>query len=390
MNQLNETLHRELTKPNLVISDSSEPGEGEHKIHQYIKQHKSVFQNKRNCIYGLDADLIVLSLLSGLKNIVLLRERTSFNIEQMDCDYLYLDIQALKQEIVTEFSNTSSPKQTLVQDYCFICFLLGNDFMKHSPSLILRYDGLHHLIHAYKQCLQANPKFYLINPKTKSIIHKDNFRTFLTLLAQGETDRLQDIHKIRLHQHTKYRRIYDNIQKNKHRVSQNQHNHPFPSEDIMRHSPILFMNDEKHIFHDKSTWITKYNTFSLTNSHKELSVNDCSQKITRVCEEYMKSLYWTSHYYFNQCISQEWYYPYEFAPTLYDLLRYVRTNPRTKVPPSTTPIPIKEQLEFIFPKQSYNLSDILQDSTKDEFTGFTRKYSLLKRYDWECEPIFII
>ena len=98
-------------------------------------------KTKKNCIYGLDADLIMLSLVSGLKDIVLLRERTSFNIEQMDCEYLYLDIHALEKEILNEFPNRQIAKQTIIYDYCFICFLLGNDFMKHSPSLILRYDG---------------------------------------------------------------------------------------------------------------------------------------------------------------------------------------------------------------------------------------------------------
>ena len=53
---------------------------------------------------------------------------------------------------------------------------------------------------------------------------------------------------------------------------------------------------------------------------------------------------------------------------------------------------IKEQLKFIFPKQSYCLCDELIDELNDEgledFTGFTKEFSLLKRYDWECEPIF--
>ena len=46
------------------------------------------------------------------------------------------------------------------------------------------------------------------------------------------------------------------------------------------------------------------------------------------------------------------------------------------------------QLEFIFPKQSYGLSSELNDEGLEEFTGFTKTFTLLKRYDWECEPIF--
>ena len=134
MNQLNIALTKEFTQPNIIISDSDIPGEGEHKILQYLKQKKEHFQKQKNCIYGLDADLIVLSLLSGLNDISLLRERTSFNIEQMDCDYLYLDIKELKKEIVNEFPKRQIPKQTIIHDYCFICFLLGCSTYKTSED----------------------------------------------------------------------------------------------------------------------------------------------------------------------------------------------------------------------------------------------------------------
>ena len=384
MNRLNDELHKEFKGTGVLISDSSEPGEGEHKILQYLKTNKSQFARKRTCIYGLDADLIMLALVSGLKDIYLLRERTSFNLEQMDCEYLYLDITALKKEILAEFPTTSKPSQHLIQDYCFICFLLGNDFVQHSPSLILRYDGLHHLLYAYKQCLQKNPKFYLLNPKTKGILHKDNFLQFLRCLASSETERLQDIHTIRLKQHRKYRRIYDDIQKHKHTVKAPSYS-GFPVEDIMRHKPILFMNDERTIFESRDTWADRYNTFTITGSHTPLPVQELSQKVQKVCHEYMKSLVWTSHYYFNECLSQEWYYPYEFAPTLQDLVRYYT---RVTIKPHPTITPIKQQLEFIFPSQSYPLSDELTPSDEPPFSGFTKVFTLLKRYDWECEPIF--
>ena len=387
MNQLNSVLKKEFNQPNIVLSDSNEPGEGEHKILQYIKQKKDIFQKQKNCIYGLDADLIVLSLLSGLKDIVLLRERTSFNIEQMDCEYLYLDIHALKKEIVNEFPNRQISKQTIIHDYCFICFLLGNDFIKHSPSLILRYDGLQHLVATYKQCYQKNPKFYLINPKTKSCIHWSHFIEFINQLSQGETDRIGDIHKIRLKQHRKYKRIYDDIHRNQDVVKINQTN-SFPAEDIMRHKPVIFMNDEKYIFQTRDTWIQRYNIFTLTESHDPVSVNVLNDKINDLCKEYIKSLVWTSHYYFQECISQEWYYPYEFAPTLSDLYRYLQHNKRIKVPTHTITYSPLEQLKFIFPKQSYGLCSALDSEGLEDFTGFEKTFSLLKRYDWECEPIF--
>ena len=48
-----------------------------------------------------------------------------------------------------------------------------------------------------------------------------------------------------------------------------------------------------------------------------------------------------------------------------------------------------EQLQFVFPLQSYHLCDeLVLDESKEMITELPQVYTLLKRYDWECEPIF--
>jgi len=384
MNRLNDELHKIYdSNKHIVLSDSLEPGEGEHKILQYLKQKKDIFSKKKNCIYGLDADLIMLALVSGINNIVLLRERTSFNIEHMDAEYLYLKIDALKKEITSSFPGLV--KQTIINDYIFLCFLLGNDFIKNSPSLNLRYDGLSHLTDAYKQCQEKHAnKFYLINPKTKGLIHWTNFKVFISLLSQTENDRMKDIFSIRMKQHRKYKRIYDDIQRNKDKVisSTIKNKLGYPAEDIMRHKPIIFMEDEKKIFLSDD-WLKPYNTFTLTESHDHCSVNELNKQVDRVCFDYIQSLVWTSHYYFRECISQEWSYAHEFAPTLYDLNLYLQREKRVYVKPHYKTYSPIEQLQFVFPYQSYHLCDELTiDESNELITEITNEYSLLKRYDW--------
>ena len=66
MKKLNNSIREWIKEQNnykIIFSDSNERGEGEHKILQYIKENNI----KTSVIYGLDADLIMLSMVSGKK-----------------------------------------------------------------------------------------------------------------------------------------------------------------------------------------------------------------------------------------------------------------------------------------------------------------------------------
>ena len=68
----------------IIYSGHGTPGEGEHKIMEYIRAQKSRKDskhwspNQRHCVYGLDADLIMLGLVSHEPHFCLLREEIDF------------------------------------------------------------------------------------------------------------------------------------------------------------------------------------------------------------------------------------------------------------------------------------------------------------------------
>ncbi|KAJ9250865.1 hypothetical protein DTO195F2_8018 [Paecilomyces variotii] len=175
-------------KLKIIISDATVPGEGEHKIMEFIRSQRSSPEhdpNTRHVMYGLDADLIMLGLATHEPYFRVLREDVFFQESRArtchlcgqaghkanECrgqakekngefdekgkgtalkPFIWLHVSILREYLAAEMYVPQQPfpfdLERALDDWVFMCFFVGNDFLPHLPSLDIRENGIDTLI----------------------------------------------------------------------------------------------------------------------------------------------------------------------------------------------------------------------------------------------------
>lgn len=145
----------------VIISDATVPGEGEHKIMSFIRLQRLDplhDANTTHCIYGLDADLIFLGLATHEPHFRVLREDV-FARDGSSRPFLWLHVNVLREYLEAELRVPMQPRWDLeraIDDWVFMCFFVGNDFLPHLPSLSVRDNGIDILLGCWKQVIAAS------------------------------------------------------------------------------------------------------------------------------------------------------------------------------------------------------------------------------------------
>jgi len=337
----------------MFLSDSEKIGEGEHKIVADIREKG--LKDKNICIYGLDADLILLSLTIPNNNVFLLRENVHIDASFSN-PLLYVSIPILAEsvyhEIMKEMSVKSLEKQRIIKDYVFLSFLLGNDFLHCLPSLSIMNNGIDFVIKLYVNSY-AKCKNYLLSTANDSIRINNGFlKSMFEYLSKSEDSNLKFLAQRKKVPNPP--NFDDHYSEEKWKWDRIPHNPRFEK----YFSVIDYKNPNW-----KKQYYNIFFDFDCTKPQNQVCLD-------AICKNYFDGILFTAKYYFDGAISWYWYNPYPVAPfvsNLFDYLQRMETKDINMLPISTgVPFLSIEQLMMVLPKTSASL---LPKKLADEMEG---------------------
>jgi 5'-3' exoribonuclease 2 len=280
---------------NIFVSDSSIPGEGEHKIKEFIRTDNIY---KSYIIYSPDSDIFILSLFLQKNKLFL------FNPSIVDLKnnkpYTICDLNKLKEEWIKFFHPISYYlplySNTILTNNIVALHFFGNDFLPSVPSIAISTSIVQFVCQCNLEPIENNSK------KTYNVTniieeHNNTFHfnqktllSFLWRLSKSESFLFLEKYKNK----RKTYLIYDNL------IEQSIKDNYFD---------IKFFRDQYYI-----------QTFG--NIDKSF--------INKLCEEYIKGILFVTNYYLKTIPTYDWYYPYSYAPLFTDLYEYIKEQSSLK------------------------------------------------------------
>eukprot|EP00917_Polyrhabdina_sp_WS-2016_P032642 GHVP01069579.1.p1 GENE.GHVP01069579.1~~GHVP01069579.1.p1 ORF type:complete len:663 (+),score=127.45 GHVP01069579.1:1789-3777(+) len=329
------------TRPVIILSDSSIPGEGEHKIMEFIRNQRAKPEyepNTRHVLYGLDADLIMLGLTTHEPLFHLLREDVIRDSKRKyficgkchkkghysdECGreddaepfFIFFHIGVLREYLKVEFDGMKMDMEQdferTLDDWIFMCFLIGNDFLPHMMSLEVKENAVDRFVFVYKKTVRK----YITR---KGEIHLDRMWVFFEELSKAESN------------------IFKNRKRKEDHFSQKRKERN-PDE------PVLELDDPVRLHEDG--YKSRYYIDKVGNDNEET--------IKDMVSNYIDGLVWMMRYYYKGCPSWRWFYPYHYAPFLSDIFTYGKSTPIEFK--TTRPFRPFEQLMGVLPPASQTL-----------------------------------
>ena len=317
--------------PEYRLSDSTERGEGEHKIFDLIATtpHKESYVD---VVYGLDADLIMLSMLCKRTKKYLMREPQNFSStpNPTNAPFLWFDVDACRSRVLDYYEGGVD-----IESYVILCVLIGNDFLPNLTYLTIFNNGVDAIMAAYKIVLESGCGPVVYYEDGRYTLNTNTLSLLLNQLKHAEDDECKKLHD------------------NYHKKTMVLHTHKHKIENY----GITHKNLSTKSMFTNNNWRSNYYSYLFDmNGYKDSVIASC-------CRQYVNGMLWMVDYYLNKHPSNAWCYTYNYSPTILDMYNYLEVNKKelgnvvvdSVFAKDTTSIDEDTQLLMIMPTGSFGV-----------------------------------
>jgi 5'-3' exonuclease len=353
-------LQKQLGVP-VVVSTTAEPGEGEHKLLQHIRSVRPA-----SCtIYGLDADLILLSMLAKADTgtqMTLLREAQEFESKgrrEEARGWRLLHVRGLADAM-------GLTTDVRIRDFVACMSLLGNDFLPRSLTRTVRDDGIGQLL-AGLQSLWSSGRTVV----GLSGLQRDSLLTLLEPWAANEEEDM--------------------------RVATNQ-----AFREAMRPPPLGSSPEETAVLQWNALPASWGSVLRILRPDRQLRADWRHVYRERwaagSADDYVRGLAWVWNYYSGKPVDLGWMYDAHLPPLWSEIVAALRRAPESLLPPPLQwpePLPEWVHLLSVLPVDSVRRllppsKHKLMEQSPWFWPSSWTLFDVGRGQMWECEPVLPI
>lgn len=294
----------------VIFSSEKVPSEGEQKCLQFVRQNKERNPTENYCIHGMDADLIMLALSAHADQFYVFRENiyeTGFHL---------IDIKGVSIDLIKLMKwneDVNSKKfygDRSIDDFVCLCFVIGNDFLPHIPSIEIVEGGVDVMLEVYRKVCESYGHLTRIQNGNIYLVKK-SFEIFFSEISTYEKGMIEE----KINGKTVF----------------------FPD-------PIV----DRNVRFDPVTSMKVLNYDAYREDYYKTLFPDVD--IKSICLDYIEGMQWVITYYTRRVPCWNWCYKYNHAPLARDLAKYFKDFRFTNYPESYPNDPFQQLLSILSSK----------------------------------------